>query len=115
MSQQFNLAVPRVNNNPFLPDGRIHRLSFFLTMLVLCFISSWFVDFSSVYNASAGTVNVKAIGWFPVIVLVLQLFACMKRCRDIQYSPWSVVLFIIPIVGFIYGLLLLFKGSKYPD
>ncbi|WP_290149141.1 hypothetical protein [uncultured Parasutterella sp.] len=43
MSEQFEQeSIPKVNNNPFLPEGRIHKMSFFLTTLVLSLIASFF-------------------------------------------------------------------------
>ncbi len=43
MSEQFEQeSIPKVNNNPFLPEERIHKMSFFLTTLVLSLIASCF-------------------------------------------------------------------------
>ena len=115
MSQNFNMLIPPINNNPLLPGGRIHRLSYFLTSLVLSCASAPFIRVGEIIDQAAGSVNLSAVGWIPLIMAILQVFAMIKRCRDIQYSPWTVFLVFIPIVNFVYGLLLLFKASKYND
>lgn len=116
MSEQFEPeSIPKVNNNPFLPEGRIHRMSFFLTTLVLSLIASCFYGVTEAGVASEDSMVLETAVSVSLGTVLLQIFACIKRCRDIKSSPWYVLLLFIPLVGFVYSLILLFKGSRYPD
>lgn len=116
MSEQFGQeTIPSVNNNPFLPDGRIHRMSFFLTTLLLSLIGTCFFGVAESVAVSEGTPVPETAGGLSLAIMLLQIFACVKRCRDIKNSPWYVLLLFIPLVGFIYSFFLLFKGCRYPD
>ncbi|WP_289185582.1 hypothetical protein [uncultured Parasutterella sp.] len=84
MSEQFEQeSIPKVNNNPFLPEGRIHKMSFFLTTLVLSLIASCFYGVTE-----AGVVSEDAMVFETAVsaslgTVLLQIFACIKRCRDV--------------------------------
>lgn len=116
MSEQFEqVSIPKVNNNPFLPDGRIHRMSFFLTTLLISLIAVYFYGVIADFTASEGFLILEAAGGLSLVIVTLQIFACIKRCRDIKNSPWCVLLLFVPLIGCVYSLFLLFKGSRYPD
>ena len=57
--------------------------------------------------------------WIPLInigVLLIFRFFCfdIPRCRSMQWSPWLVLLLIVPIVNLVMQLLLLIIPAKVP-
>jgi uncharacterized membrane protein YhaH (DUF805 family) len=58
--------------------------------------------------------------WLPIIVVILLIalrFPCLDipRMRSIGWSPWLLLLFIIPVVNFVMQLLLFFVPPKGTD
>jgi len=58
--------------------------------------------------------------WLPFAVIILLIplrfpFADIPRIRSIGWSPWLVLLFLIPLVNFVVQLLLLFTPPREAD
>ena len=57
--------------------------------------------------------------WIPIVVLgalfILRFFCCdIPRCRSVLWSPWLVLLFLVPIANVFMQLLLLVIPAKMP-
>jgi len=94
----------------FSGAGRIGRLEYFLTIVVVwvVLIIAWSVIV--VVDAPALTLVVGLITW--LLALVVSVCAGVKRLHDFDQSGWLYLLFLIPFAGFIMLLVLLLKGSS---
>ena len=90
-------------------------MSFFLTTLVLGLIASCCYGVTEAVFVSEDSMAFVTAVSVSLGNALLQIFACIKRCRDIKNSPWYVLVLFIPLVGLVYSLILLSKGSRYPD
>ena len=100
-----------INNNPFSPLGRITRLPYFLTSLVLLI---FFRILNTIELLFGNNYHITILFMvIMVIMAVIGFFAMIKRLRDLKWNPWLCVICFVPIVNFIFGLILLFKKSKY--
>ena len=110
------------NNNPFSSEGVIARLPFFGVTLLNAFVGFTFqICFEVAGKATGVEKNIFIIG--AVIIGLLNTWLAInnlvKRVRDIKaeaYKPWhSVLTFfcaLIPIVGLVTALSLLFRPGK---
>lgn len=102
------------NKNPFLFIGRIGRLPYFLTkfylVLLVLLIS---VICKTCCQATDRFVTVYLLTMFMLSVFVLYFYAASKRLRDIKWSQWLLLIWVIPFVGLFVGIPLLFVKSKY--
>jgi hypothetical protein len=58
--------------------------------------------------------------WVPLINMSILAairftFLDIPRCRSLKWSPWLVVLLLIPIVKYVIQLLLIFTPAKHAD
>lgn len=83
-------------------NGRLKRLPYFM---VLVFIFIAVTVLGAVFGGKASTV----IAYAGQILLIPSQ---IKRLHDIGWSPWLLLLSLIPFVGFILALLLLFVPGK---
>ena len=91
-------------------EGQIRRMPYFLTNLV-CSLLLLPVEKAS--SALSGLALLVLLAW-TLAVMWVQLAAAVKRCRDAGFNPWLVLLFLVPIANFVFGLILLFKPTKAP-
>lgn len=99
---------------------RLNRSSYILTVFVSMFI---FVTvgliFSAIFNALLGPIDPSMpdsphpLGLIPFMVLwYVYFFICSaKRFHDLNMSGWFNILTLIPFVGFIFGILLIFVAG----
>ncbi len=113
---------------PFSFDGRIRRIEYFLSYLLAGFISGliWSLLFAGLMAGSMlGSTSMMAGGTLfgaliGIAVYVAMLWFCLaqgvKRLHDVDKSGWLILLLFIPIVGFVFGLYLLFAdGTVGPN
>lgn len=101
------------NNNPVTFTGRIERLPYLITKictLVIFLINLFIIKF---FSQLEYTVIFIVITLF--IYFLVGLFAASKRLRDIKWSQWLLLIWIIPFFGLIIGLPLLFVKGKYTN
>jgi uncharacterized membrane protein YhaH (DUF805 family) len=92
-------------------EGRIRRTQHGLTFLVMAFAS---VIFNLVLETEDETILLFLV--FYLITTVAYLAAIVRRFHDLGNSGWYTLLLFIPLVGFVYGLILLFKkGTEGPN
>lgn len=53
------------------------------------------------------------IGLMFFVYMYVNLTLSVKRLRDMQFSPWLILLYLVPVVNFILILLMLFIKGKY--
>jgi uncharacterized membrane protein YhaH (DUF805 family) len=93
-------------------SGRYNRLKYFWTLslvavpLVVCVQLLLPADFAGEWTGTVLEIAPKAIAW-PILV---------KRLHDLNWPGLAGLLFFIPFIGLILGLILLFKkGTQGPN
>ena len=100
------------------PNGKITRLKFLISHISILLISALFVFLPSLISAisaentdSTSNFEIFTAGCFVIAVafcLYSTFCISIKRIRDIGLSPWFVLLLLVPLVGLIAYLFLLF-------
>lgn len=97
--------------NPIGFTGRISRLDYFISLLIwISYIAIWFI---------LGIFLKSAIGNFPAAGLLfvfnfpLYFSAVVRRLHDINKTGWLSLLSLIPVVGIILTIYLLFPKGDY--
>ena len=103
------------NKKPFSFTGKICRLPYFVTKLILFVIASIPVIYKSMNNQLDEIQFMFFQAIILQIVFVLASYAASKRLRDIQWSQWLLIIWAIPYVGLVIGFPLLFVKSKIND
>ena len=104
-----------VDNNPFSYKGRINRLVYFFTSVVLG-IFRLLIDFVKyLFDKNQNDYILYAFILSMMILGVIEIFTIIKRLRDIKWSPWLCLLGFIPYIVIIFRILLLFIKGKYGD
>ncbi len=108
----------------FSPEWRVDRMQFFVVNLVLIivWIGLMFLLGGSMMSMGQGAGIQKAMvtwGMMGLIIMIIYLvmtyisvIITIKRLRDIGLSPWLVLLYLVPIVGFVFFIYLLVAPSK---
>lgn len=122
-----------VTSDLFKFSGRRNRKSYFLFLVVMIVV--WIIlgvifgvagglgaAMMGGADASADSGGGMAIGMSVVIGIIAIVLAVMsiavgsQRCRDFGWTGWAMLLSLIPIVGVIFALALLFiPGNKGPN
>lgn len=113
---------------PFSFEGRIRRIEYFLSSLLAGVVGSivWVVAFASMFAGVAmGSPEAAAGGSFIAILLGVIFWAAIawfglaqgvKRLHDLDKSGWLILLCLVPIVGWLFGLYMLFAdGTVGPN
>ncbi len=113
---------------PFSFEGRIRRIEYFLSGVLAGVVASivWTVAFASMFAGVAmGTPGAAAGGSFFGILLGIVVWAAavwfglaqgVKRLHDLDKSGWLILLCLVPIVGWLFGLYMLFAdGTVGPN
>ena len=109
--------VLKINNNPFGYRGRMTRLPYFITriiILALIFLACYV--FLVLFIVLGKDYEWLSKMFFILVVLVLvvcSIFSDLKRLRDLKWNRWFVVLGFIPYLCFIYGLTLILVKGKF--
>ncbi|WP_075359866.1 DUF805 domain-containing protein [Caballeronia sordidicola] len=93
--------------------GRIGRLRYFLTALGF---SAFYGLCVGVVQAIAGHAGSPIVAVAFIAIAVVLTFAAIKRAHDFDASGWWTVLLWVPVINFVWGLVLLFrKGTTGPN
>jgi uncharacterized membrane protein YhaH (DUF805 family) len=107
----------KINNNPFSYGGRMTRLPYLITriiILALIFLACYV--FLVLFIVLGKDYEWLSKMFFILVVLVLvvcSIFSDLKRLRDLKWNRWFVVLGFIPYLCFIYGLTLILVKGKF--
>ena len=95
----------------FIPKGRIKRLEFFLSNVLL----SLFLFVLVTFIQKIANNNDIFIALFFLFLACLSAYVSIvltiKRCHDVNLSGWFYFLYFVPLVNFIFILYLLFRAS----
>ena len=79
--------------------GRRNRKSYFIYLIL--YVVAWAIVISVGF--------VTYVGWVLVIPLVISCWAvAAQRCRDFGWTGWAALLALLPYVGFLFSLAILF-------
>jgi uncharacterized membrane protein YhaH (DUF805 family) len=102
-------------SSPFSPKGRFGRLSYIAWGMLLG-IAGW--GAVMVFGGGMAAMGPDSFATMGPLVMVLQLVLlvpmilfAIRRLHDFDATGWWSLLFIVPIVNAIFGLVLVFKGG----
>jgi uncharacterized membrane protein YhaH (DUF805 family) len=110
----------------FSPKGRLRRLPYFLYGLVIGLVAG-VLGVVAQYLSVQLQINMQQPDYLAVMFLVgiliffiIFIYASwilgMKRFHDLDHSGWWMLLSLVPIVGFLVALyLLFFRGTEGPN
>lgn len=105
-----NINVQVIRQSIFSSKGRINRLPYFLYSLgvgVVCF-----------FAVGICFTGILAIIGIPLVMAccVANIMLIIQRCHDLNKSGWFYFVLVIPVIGIIFALYLLFaKGTEGPN
>ena len=85
-------------------DGRATRSEFW-----------WFYLFTVLASAAAGLISETVSGLFSLAVLLPSLAVGARRLHDVDKSAWFLLLWLIPIIGWIVLIFWNVQDSKEPN
>jgi hypothetical protein len=96
-----------------LIPNTLNRMEYFVRLLI-------FIGACIILSLSARPFQHQIPVWFTVFsvcILFIIRFICMdiSRCRSMQWSPWLVLLLVIPVVNLVMQLFLIFTPAKEAD
>lgn len=109
---------------PFSFSGRIRRIEYFLSGIIGSIVTgiAWALGIGTLLlGASSGSAGGSALGiliGFAAMIggMWFTLAQSVKRLHDLNKSGWLILLFLIPIVGAIFALYVLFAdGTVGPN
>lgn len=93
--------------------GRLNRLRFFGYDFILGLI---LLMFKGLIEVTDNEVALIIIIILTIIITISAISVCVRRLHDIELSGWFVLLNLVPIIDFIFELVLLFKkGTDGPN
>ena len=100
----------------FSPNGRLRRrnyLVFDLIFTILIFLIEMILEY---LKTNFNLINLFLMIFIFIFLLILFTIMTIKRFHDIEYSGWSILLLLIPIINLGGSFLLLFKdGTVGPN
>lgn len=104
----------KYNTNLFSWQGRIGRLRFFITSVVVAVIVTAINLLVEVYPELAfSAVYSVALLLVLIVLCAIGIFAEIKRLHDLKKPGWLCLLMIIPLVGFIFTIYLICAPSAW--
>lgn len=109
---------------PFSFEGRIRRMEYFLSSIIALFVLSivYFMCFAAFFlSIEASSITGSVVGGLVGIAAYVAgvwfgLAQGVKRLHDLDKSGWMILLFLVPIVGTVFALYLLFAdGTVGPN
>jgi uncharacterized membrane protein YhaH (DUF805 family) len=100
----------------FTFSGRRNRKSYLLYGLVMTVLLSviWGIAVVAMYGAGWGALVIAGLVTLPIMVSGWAVGA--QRCRDFGWTGWAMLLNLIPCVGWIFSLAILFiPGNQGPN
>ena len=85
-------------------DGRIRRMGWWIAGIAVGFVSS-FVD--SVIDADNSIIITLVFFVIAIIIWMIGLSLSVRRWHDLNKSGWWVLVMLIPILGWIYSIVML--------
>lgn len=110
--------IPPINLNIFSFRGRIGRLQYFYSnaiLMTMCICLNYFMDYTDKNIHSNSSLLLLVFGILLLTIFYVGFAIITKRLRDIKLNPFLSLLIFVPIIGFIFGMILLFTPSKYPN
>jgi uncharacterized membrane protein YhaH (DUF805 family) len=92
----------------FSPEGRIGRLEFLLTAVVLSFFLSIALGLLAAMNGNI--VGILLGGALSAAAAFALVCCAIKRLHDVDTSGWLAVIALIPLVGWVFLLVLALIG-----
>jgi uncharacterized membrane protein YhaH (DUF805 family) len=100
----------------FTFSGRRNRKSYLLYGLVMTVLLAviWGIAVVAMYGAGWGALVIAGLVTLPIMVSGWAVGA--QRCRDFGWTGWAMLLNLIPCVGWIFSLAILFiPGNQGPN
>jgi uncharacterized membrane protein YhaH (DUF805 family) len=97
-------------------SGRRNRKSYLLYLLATTVVTSviWGIAVAAMYSAGWGPLVIAGLITVPILVSAWAVGA--QRCRDFGWTGWAMLINIIPYVGWIFSLAILFiPGNQGPN
>ena len=93
-------------------EGRVNRY-FFAQSSLYAFVLGYAGLFIVGIIVWGGLLGLALHGLFPLLVLIILVSIGVRRMHDIGWSGWPVILYLVPPIGFLLFLILLFwPGEK---
>ncbi|MBR1425305.1 DUF805 domain-containing protein [bacterium] len=106
-------AYVKENNFPLSLTGRIERIPYIITKISLIITYAIAQMCRSYYKSNSSDFIFFIYIALMLFFFIASIFAASKRLRDIKWSQWYLLIWILPIVGFGIGVPLLIIKSKY--
>jgi uncharacterized membrane protein YhaH (DUF805 family) len=86
---------------------RLHRLAYFLRLAAADLVSG-------LLYATSTTMN-PVVWWASIIIISVYgaFFILLPRIRDVGMSGFWLIACLIPVVGAVFGIILLFRAPDY--
>ncbi|MBS4044948.1 MAG: DUF805 domain-containing protein [Alphaproteobacteria bacterium] len=98
----------------FRLSGRRNRKSYFMFLIAVVAVQVGLTVIGGVVSASDVLVGVVLLAHFMLAIPFAIVAA--QRCRDFGWTGWAVLIALIPIVGAIFGLAIIFiPGTLGPN
>lgn len=113
--------VPRDFSFRKLDVGRIARLQYFFASILMCvlglaFIALFVAGGTLLSREAGGIVSIVFIVLIYIVMLIFGVCLGIRRLHDMNMSGWWILVLVIPGVGTIFGLFMLFMpGTKAPN
>lgn len=75
----------------------------------------WFILFTFLVSAALNLVSETVSGVFSIAVLLPSLAVGARRLHDTDRSGWSLLLWLIPIVGWIILIIWMIQEAREPN
>src|ERR1700690_2322835 len=105
-----------MTNKPWM--GRIGPLRYFLGVLTFALVPYILgtAIFSLIPDSNSVPILLRFVLLIPVILFIGACFfilcLAIRRCHDLGWSGWLSIVPFIPVIGWIFVLVLLFKGGS---
>ena len=100
------------NNNPFDYKGKINRVTYIITYFCVKTLNVLLDFIKYLYDKNHNDFILYAFILGMFVVGILEIFAIIKRLRDIGWTPWLCLIGFIPYVVIVMQLLLIIIKGK---
>lgn len=105
----------KVIRNYFVFSGRARRMEFWMFVLINAIIG-WGLEFIDFFIGTTFPFYYEQVGIlssiYSLAVLIPNLAVTVRRLHDTGHSGWMLLLMFLPIVGWIWILVLLVQGGN---
>lgn len=97
----------------FSAKGRLRRSSYFFQTIILMLIAMAALAVSGIITAIIGSFGIVLIAAVYIAILYSSYCLIIKRLHDLGKSGWMCLIGMIPLVGFVFAIwVLFFKGDE---